>query len=231
MSALALVVLIIGIAVLFDFVNGFHDAANSIATVVATRVLSPPQAVSMAAFFNFVAAMLFGTGVATTIGKGFVNTDIVTPYVLVAGLTGAVIWNVLTWYFGLPISSSHALIGGYAGAALAKAGMNGIIVGKWPSTVTFIVVAPMIGLVLGFVLMIVVYRVFHRWTPAHMDRYFRHAQLLSAALLSGAHGTNDAQKTMGIITAALVAGHFQQSFSVPKWVIVLSATAMGLGTL
>jgi PiT family inorganic phosphate transporter len=231
MSTLALVVLIIAIAVLFDFVNGFHDAANSIATVVATRVLSPTQAVSMAAIFNFLAAMLFGTSVAATVGKGFVNTEIVTPYVVLAGLIGAVIWNILTWYFGLPISSSHALIGGYAGAAVAKAGLHGIIVGKWPSTIAFIVVAPMIGLALGFVLMILVYRVFHRWTPAHMDRYFRHAQLFSAALLSGAHGTNDAQKTMGIITAALVAGHVQSSFSVPRWVIVISATAMGLGTL
>jgi PiT family inorganic phosphate transporter len=231
MSSFGLVVLIIAIAVLFDFVNGFHDAANSIATVVATRVLNPTQAVSMAAVFNFLAALIFGTGVAATVGKGFVNTDVVTPYVILAGLIGAIVWNVLTWYFGIPISSSHALIGGYAGAAVAKAGVNGIIVGKWPSTIAFIVVAPMIGLALGFVLMIVVYRLFHRWTPAHMDRYFRHAQLLSAALLSGAHGTNDAQKTMGIITAALVAGHFQNSFAVPKWVIVISATAMGLGTL
>jgi len=231
MSSFGLVVLIIAIAVLFDFVNGFHDAANSIATVVATRVLNPTQAVSMAAVFNFLAALIFGTGVAATVGKGFVNTDVVTPYVLLAGLIGAIVWNVLTWYFGIPISSSHALIGGYAGAAVAKAGINGIIVGKWPSTIAFIVVAPMIGMALGFVLMIVVYRVFHRWTPAHMDRYFRHAQLLSAALLSGAHGTNDAQKTMGIITAALVAGHFQNSFAVPKWVIIISATAMGLGTL
>ena len=231
MSSFALVGLIIAIAVLFDFVNGFHDAANSIATVVATRVLNPTQAVSMAAVFNFLAALIFGTGVAATVGKGFVNTDVVTPYVILAGLIGAIVWNVLTWYFGIPISSSHALIGGYAGAAVAKAGVNGIIVGRWPSTIAFIVVAPMIGLALGFVLMIVVYRVFHRWTPAHMDRYFRHAQLLSAALLSGAHGTNDAQKTMGIITAALVAGHFQNSFAVPKWVIIISATAMGLGTL
>jgi inorganic phosphate transporter, PiT family len=231
MSSFALVALIIAIAVLFDFVNGFHDAANSIATVVATRVLSPTQAVSMAAVFNFLAAMVFGTGVAATVGKGFVNTDVVTPYVVLAGLIGAIVWNVLTWYFGIPISSSHALIGGYAGAAVAKAGLHGVIVGRWPSTLAFIVVAPMIGLALGFVLMIIVYRVFHRWTPAHMDRYFRHAQLFSAALLSGAHGTNDAQKTMGIITAALVAGRFQSSFAVPKWVIVISASAMGLGTL
>jgi PiT family inorganic phosphate transporter len=153
MSTFALVLLIIAIAVLFDFVNGFHDAANSIATVVATRVLNPTQAVTMAALFNFVAAMLFGTGVAATVGKGFVNTEIVTPYVLLAGLIGAVFWNILTWYFGIPISSSHALIGGYAGAAVAKAGVHGIILGKWPSTLAFIVVAPMIGMALGFVLM------------------------------------------------------------------------------
>src|SRR5438270_7249847 len=150
MSTVALVVLIIAIAVLFDFVNGFHDAANSIATVVATRVLSPTRAVSMAAIFNFVAALLLGTGVAATVGKGFVNTEIVTPYVVLAGLIGAVIWNLLTWYFGIPISSSHALIGGYAGAALARAGLHGIIVGRWPSTLVFIVAAPMNGLGLGF---------------------------------------------------------------------------------
>ena len=231
MSSLALVVLIIAIAVAFDFVNGFHDAANSIATVVATRVLNPTQAVLMAAVFNFLAALLFGTGVAATVGTGFVNTDIVTPHVLLAGLVGAVVWNILTWYFGLPISSSHALIGGYAGAAFAKAGARGIIAGKWPSTLAFIVFAPLLGMALGFGLMILVYWVFHRWTPARMDRYFRHAQLLSAALLSGAHGTNDAQKTMGIITAVLVAGHIQDTFHVPRWVIVLSALAMGLGTL
>lgn len=231
MPGLGLIITIIAIAVLFDFVNGFHDAANSIATVVATRVLSPAQAVSMAGTCNFLAAVVFGTSVATTIGRGFVNTDIVTPYVLLAGLVGAIVWNLLTWFFGLPISSSHALIGGYAGAAVAKAGIHGLILGKWPTTLAFIVLAPALGMAFGFGLMILVYRIFHRWTPARMDRYFRHAQVLSAALLSGAHGTNDAQKTMGIITAVLVSGHIQSKFQVPFWVIVLSASAMGLGTL
>ncbi|HLH03325.1 MAG TPA: inorganic phosphate transporter [Bryobacteraceae bacterium] len=231
MPVLSLVVLIVAIALLFDFVNGFHDAANSIATVVATRVLSPGKAVSLAALFNFLAAFLLGTGVAATVGAGFVNTKIVTPYVILAGLVGAVIWNLITWYFGLPISSSHALIGGYAGAALAKAGIHGLIVGKWPSTLAFIVVAPVIGLVLGYLLMVSVYWIFRRQTPARLDRFFRHAQLFSASLLSCAHGTNDAQKTMGIITAVLVAGGFQKNFHVPDWVILASATAMGLGTL
>src|SRR5579875_2361542 len=231
MPVLSLVVLIVAIALLFDFVNGFHDAANSIATVVATRVLSPGKAVSLAALFNFLAAFLLGTGVAATVGAGFVNTKIVTPYVILAGLVGAVIWNLITWYFGLPISSSHALIGGYAGAALAKAGIHGLIVGKWPSTLAFIVVAPVIGLVLGYLLMVSVYWIFRRQTPARLDRFFRHAQHFSDSLLSCAHGTNDAQKTMGIITAVLVAGGFQKNFHVPDWVILASATAMGLGTL
>jgi PiT family inorganic phosphate transporter len=231
MSTLGLVVIIICIALVFDFVNGFHDAANSVATVVATRVLAPVQAVAMAAAFNFLAAFFLGTGVASTVGKGFVNTSIVTPYVLLAGLVGAILWNLLTWYLGLPISSSHALIGGYAGAALAKAGLGGLIVGKWPTTLVFIVVAPLIGLVLGYSLMVAVYWIFHAYSPARMDRFFRHAQIFSAALLSCAHGTNDAQKTMGIITAVLVAGGFQRGFHVPDWVILASAAAMGLGTL
>ncbi len=231
MSVLGLVVVIICIALVFDFVNGFHDAANSVATVIATRVLAPVQAVGLAAAFNFLAAFFLGTGVATTLGKGFVNTDIVTPYVLLAGLIGAVIWNLLTWYVGLPISSSHALIGGYAGAAVAKAGMHGLIVGKWPSTLAFLVLAPLIGLVLGYFLMVAVYWIFHSYSPPRMDRFFRHAQIFSASLLSCAHGTNDAQKTMGIITAVLVAGGFQHTFHVPDWVILASATAMGLGTL
>jgi PiT family inorganic phosphate transporter len=231
MPVVGLVVVIICIALVFDFVNGFHDAANSVATVVATRVLAPVQAVAMAAVFNFLAAFFLGTGVASTVGKGFVNTSIVTPYVLLAGLVGAVIWNVLTWYVGLPISSSHALIGGYAGAAVAKAGLGGLIVGKWPSTLAFIVLAPLIGLTLGYLLMVAVYWIFHTYTPAHMDRFFRHAQILSAGLLSCAHGTNDAQKTMGIITAVLVAGGLQRGFHVPDWVILASAAAMGLGTL
>lgn len=231
MSVLDLIILIVCIALLFDFVNGFHDAANSVATVIATRVLSPLQAVGLAAVFNFLSAFFFGTAVAATVGKGFVNISVVTPYVLLAGLSGAVLWNIFTWYLGLPISSSHALIGGYAGAAFAKAGTHGLIVGKWPSTLVFIVLAPLMGLVLGYLLMVAVYWIFHKFTPAHMDRFFRHAQILSACLLSCAHGTNDAQKTMGIITAVLVAGGYEHTFRVPDWVILASAAAMGLGTL
>lgn len=231
MSILALVALIVLVALLFDFVNGFHDAANSVATVVATRVLTPVQAVLLAAFFNFLAAYFLGTGVAATVGEGFVNTRVVTPYVILAGLLGAIIWNVLTWIVGLPVSSSHALIGGYAGAALAKAGGNALIVGKWPATLLFIVLAPLLGMVLGYLLMVAVYWIFRRVTPARLDRLFRHAQIASASLLSCAHGTNDAQKTMGIITAVLVAGGFQRGFHVPHWVIFSSALAMGLGTL
>jgi PiT family inorganic phosphate transporter len=231
MSTLSLVAVIILIALLFDFVNGFHDAANSVATVVATRVLTPVQAVGMAAVFNFLAAYFLGTGVAATIGKGFVNTRIVTPHLILAGLMGAVIWNVLTWYMGLPISSSHALIGGYAGAALAKAGFHGLVVGKWPTTLLFIVLAPLMGLALGYGFMLAVYWIFRHFSPAKMDRWFRHLQIVSASLLSCAHGTNDAQKSMGIITAVLVAGGFQKGFHVPDWVILACAAAMGLGTL
>lgn len=231
MSSYGLVILIVLIALAFDYVNGFHDAANSVATVVATRVLTPLQAVAMAAVFNFLAAYFLGTGVAATVGGGFVNTRIVTPWVILAGLLGAIIWNLLTWYLGLPISSSHALIGGYAGAALAKAGWHGLVVGKWPSTVIFIVLAPLIGLVLGYSFMLAVYWIFRHASPARVDRWFRHLQLVSAALLSCAHGTNDAQKSMGIITAVLVAGGLQSSFRVPDWVILSCAAAMGLGTL
>src|SRR5437763_5732767 len=231
MSVLGLVIVIVCVALLFDFVNGFHDAANSVATVVATRVMKPGQAVALAAVFNFLAAFFLGTGVAATIGKGFVNTSIVTPYVLLAALVGAVLWNVLTWFMGLPISSSHALIGGYAGAAIAKAGLHGLIVGKWPSTLLFIVLAPLIGLTIGYLMMVAVYWMFRHYTPARMDRFFRHAQIASASLLSCAHGTNDAQKTMGLITAVLVSAGFQHDFRVPDWVIFSSAAAMGLGTL
>ncbi len=231
MTILALTVAIIAIALIFDYINGFHDAANSIATVVATRVLSPGVAVFWAAMFNFFAAILFGTGVASTIGKGFVNTAIITPYVVLAGLLGAILWDLLTWFLGLPTSSSHALIGGYAGAAIARAGFAGLIVGKWPATLVFIVLSPVIGLVLSYLLMIAVYWLFRKATPARMDRQFRHYQLGSAALLSCAHGTNDAQKTMGIITAVLVASGFQKNFAVPYWVIFASSMAIGLGTL
>jgi inorganic phosphate transporter, PiT family len=231
MSVFGLIVFIVVVALSFDFVNGFHDAANSLATVVATRVLTPVQAVVMAALFNFIAAFFLGTSVAATIGSGFVNTKIVTPYVILAGLVGAIAWNLLTWYLKLPVSSSHGLIGGYAGAAIAKAGVGGLVLGKWPSTLAFIVVAPVIGLILGYSLMILVYWVFSAFSPARMDRWFRHLQILSAALLSCAHGTNDAQKSMGIIAAVLFAAGFEKSFRVPHWVIFACAVAMGLGTL
>jgi PiT family inorganic phosphate transporter len=230
-SLIGFVAIIVLIALTFDFVNGFHDAANSIATVVATRVLTPFKAVALAAIFNFLAAFFLGTKVAATVGSGFVNIRIVTPYVILAGLIGAIVWNLLTWYLKLPISSSHALIGGYAGAALAKAGTRGLVLGKWPSTLAFIVLAPLIGLVLGYILLVVVYWFFMRFSPARLDRWFRHLQILSSSLLSCAHGTNDAQKTMGIITAVLVAADFEKSFRVPDWVILACAAAMGLGTL
>jgi len=231
MSNFWLIAFIVAIALTFDFVNGFHDAANSLATVVATRVLSPAKAVALAAFFNFVAAFFLGTGVAATIGRGFVNTQVITPHVILAGLLGAITWNLLTWYLKLPVSSSHGLIGGYAGAAVAKAGLGGLVVGKWPNTLAFIVVAPIIGLVLGYALMIAVYWSFRGFSPARMDRWFRHLQILSASALSCAHGTNDAQKSMGIIAAVLFASGLEENFHVPGWVIFACAAAMGLGTL
>jgi len=231
MNVFDLVVLIIVVALIFDYINGFHDAANSIATVVSTRVLTPGVAVVWAAFFNFFAAYLLGTGVAATVGSGFVNIDLVTPWVLLAGLTGAILWDLLTWYLALPTSSSHALIGGYAGAAFAKAGFAGIVAGKWGITLAFIVLSPLIGLVAAYLLMVGVYWAFQRFTPSQMDRHFRRYQLVSAALLSCAHGTNDAQKTMGVITAVLFAGGIQKDFHVPSWVIGASAGAIGLGTM
>jgi PiT family inorganic phosphate transporter len=231
MAPFELVVFIIGVALVFDYVNGFHDAANSIATVVSTRVLAPNVAVLWAALFNFLAAYLLGTGVAATVGAGFVNIQMVTPWVVLAGLAGAIAWDVLTWYLGLPTSSSHALIGGYAGAAFARAGIQGLVAGKWLVTVAFLVLSPIIGLVAAYLLMVGIYWAFRRFTPARMDRHFRRYQLVSAALFSCAHGTNDAQKTMGIITALLVAARLQQDFHVPTWVIAASSGAIGLGTM
>ncbi len=231
MNSFDLVVLIIGIALVFDYINGFHDAANSIATVVSTRVLTPGVAVVWAAVFNFLAAYLLGTGVAATVGSGFVNVHLVTPWVLMAGLMGAILWDLFTWYRALPTSSSHALIGGYAGAAFAKAGFGGLVAGKWGITLAFIVLSPLIGLVAAYLLMVGVYWTFRRFTPSQMDRHFRRYQLVSAAFFSCAHGTNDAQKTMGIITAVLVAGGVQKDFHVPSWVIAASSAAIGLGTM
>jgi len=223
--------LIIVVALIFDYINGFHDAANSIATVVSTRVLSPAQAVAWAAFFNFVAAFGFGTGVAKTVGSGMVDLSIVTYSVILAGLLGAITWNLITWYFGLPTSSSHALFGGYAGAAVAKAGFSAVIVSGWTKTLIFIVVAPLVGLTVGLAMMTAIYWTFQHSTPTRVDRWFRRLQLFSAAAYSLMHGANDAQKTMGIITGALVTGGYLPTFAVPIWVILIAHTAIGLGTL
>jgi PiT family inorganic phosphate transporter len=222
---------IIVTALVFDYINGFHDAANSIATVVSTRVLSPLQAVGMAAFFNFIAVLLFGTTVAKTVGSGMVDLAVVTYPVIFAGLLGAIIWNLITWYFGLPTSSSHALFGGYAGAAIAKAGFSSIIVAGWVKTIVFIVVAPLIGLTVGLIVMASIFWIFRDTAPSRVDRWFRRLQLTSAAAYSLMHGANDAQKTMGIITGALFTGGYLTSFEVPWWVEVASYTAIGLGTL
>jgi PiT family inorganic phosphate transporter len=234
--SLLAVLALIAVALIFDYINGFHDAANSIATVVSTRVLSPGKAVIWAAFFNFAAAFLFGTGVAQTVGSGMVDLSVVTLSVIFAGLFGAIIWDLITWYYGLPTSSSHALFGGYGGAAIAKAGMVAIIPSGWTKTLIFIVIAPMIGLVVGLAVMTASHWVFQRSTPRKVDVFFRRMQLLSAAGFSLMHGANDAQKTMGIIAGALFTGGFLQKdglgkLPIPFWVEILAYTAIGLGTL
>jgi PiT family inorganic phosphate transporter len=230
------VLALIVVALIFDYINGFHDAANSIATVVSTRVLSPGKAVIWAAFFNFAAAFVFGTGVAQTVGSGMVDLSVVTFAVIFAGLSGAIIWDLITWYYGLPTSSSHALFGGYAGAAMAKAGFAAIIVAGWTRTLVFIVVAPLIGMAVGLLLMTLSHWVFRGSTPRRVDAFFRRMQLLSAAAFSLMHGANDAQKTMGIMAGALFTGGYLQRditgrLPIPIWVELLAYTAIGLGTL
>jgi PiT family inorganic phosphate transporter len=229
--AFSFVGFIILIALVFDFLNGFHDAANSIATVVSTRVMSPRAAVMWAAFFNFAALFVFGLGVAKTLGKGMIDLNVVTQEVVLAALLGAIFWNLITWYYGIPVSSSHALIGGYAGAAIAKAGYGAIIASGWTKTLMFIVLSPLIGALLGFTLMVSVTWIFRRWHPYTLDTLFRRLQLLSAALFSLSHGGNDAQKTMGIITSLLVASGHLATFEVPFWVAFLAHAAIGLGTM
>src|SRR6187431_684534 len=234
-NLLAVTTLIV-VALVFDYINGFHDAANSIATVVSTRVLTPGKAVIWAAFFNFAAAFLAGTAVAKTVGAGMVRLDVVTFAVIYAGLLGAIAWDLITWYYGLPTSSSHALFGGYAGAAIAKAGFVAIIPSGWTKTLIFIVVAPLIGLVVGLALMTLSHWVFRSATPRRVDAFFRRMQLLSAAAFSLMHGANDAQKTMGIMAGALFTGGFLArdaagKLPIPIWVELMAYTAIGLGTL
>jgi PiT family inorganic phosphate transporter len=230
-TTFAIVALLILLALVFDYINGFHDAANSIATIVSTRVLSPGQAVVWAAFFNFIAAFFFGTAVAKTVGSGMVDLKVVTFAVIGAGLLGAITWNLITWYFGLPTSSSHALFGGYAGAAVAKAGFGAVIWSGWTKTLVFIVVAPALGLIVGLGMMTATYWLFRYASPARVDKLFRRMQLLSAAAFSLMHGANDAQKTMGIIAGALFTAGYLQTFHIPFWVVLTAHAAIGLGTL
>ena len=227
-----LVVFLIVVALLFDFMNGFHDAANSIATIVSTGAMRPHLAVLWAAFFNFVAFAVFGVAVASTIGKGIIDPAIVDHRVIFGALTGAITWNVFTWYYGIPSSSSHALIGGLAGAAVAKGGVGTLIAKGFTKTVVAIVLSPLVGFTLGVLLMIAVSWICHRSTPQRVDRWFKKLQFVSAALYSLGHGGNDAQKTMGIIWMLLIAaGISGQKDSLPFWVVLACQTAMGLGTL
>jgi len=237
------VFLILLVALAFDFINGFHDAANSIATVVSTRVLSPTAAVIWAAFWNFVAAFVFGTAIAKTIGKGMIDLSVVDSTVVLGGLLGAIIWDLVTWWLGLPTSSSHALLGGYGGAAIAKAGFSAIIASGWIKTLVFIVVAPLMGLMLALLLTVALSWILRRSLPRKVDKAFRVLQLVSAAAYSLGHGTNDAQKTMGIIVALLVSSqalfvnfpiqafHLTSADQIPTWVILSAHAAIGLGTL
>jgi PiT family inorganic phosphate transporter len=226
------VVFLILVALAFDFMNGFHDAANSIATVVSTRVLRPHWAVLWAAFFNFVALLVFGLAVAATIGKGIVDPRIVDHYVVFGALVGAIAWDAITWYYGIPSSSSHALIGGVAGAAVAKGGVGTLIASGFVKIGLAIVLSPLLGLVLGALLMIAVSWLFRRATPTRIDRWFRRLQLLSAALYSLGHGGNDAQKTMGVIWMLLIAAGLSASQEpLPFWVVILCYGVIALGTL
>ncbi len=242
-AVLVFVIIFVLIALAFDFINGFHDAANSIATVVSTRVLTPGRAVLWAAFFNFIALAIFGTHVAKTIGGDMVNIQLIADdfpfrklWVLLCGVIGAIIWNLITWYYGLPSSSSHALIGGYAGAAIAaNNGFSGgiLIAAGWIKTLSFIIISPLVGIVLGFLFMAALMWIFRRSGPDRVDRLFRRLQLVSAALFSLGHGGNDAQKTIGIIAAALAASNLvpDATKNVPFWVVFICYLAIGVGTL
>ena len=223
---------VVGLALAFDFINGFHDAANSIATVVSTRVMTPKAAVAWAAFFNFIAFLFFGLKVAATIGKGVVDPAAATAPVVTAALVGAIVWNLITWYYGIPSSSSHALVGAVAGAAVASAGTGVLISSGLVKTAIFIVVAPTLGLILGYIFMVATYWIFRRARPDRVSKLFKRLQFLSAASYSLGHGGNDAQKTMGIILLLLIAaGRLPANAGVPLWVVLSCHAAMGLGTL
>jgi PiT family inorganic phosphate transporter len=228
---MAFILFVVFIALAFDFINGFHDAANSIATVVGTRVLTPRVAVIWAAFFNFVAAFAFETRVASTIGKDIVEPSVVDPVLILAGLLGAIVWNLLTWWWGLPSSSSHALIGGFAGAAVAKAGVKVLVARGLEKTIAFIVLSPLLGFVLGFLFFLSVVWIFRKMRPEPVDRLFRKVQLLSAASFSFGHGLNDAQKTMGIIAVLLFSAGYLPRVEISYWIILLCHAAIALGTL
>lgn len=226
------IIFLILLALFFDFLNGFHDSANSIATIVSTRVLSPRQAVVWAAFFNFIAFLFLGLHVANTIGKGIVDVGIINPDFIFAALIGACAWDIITWYFGLPSSSSHALIGGMVGTALVKAGPEALVAKGIFKTVSFIFISPAVGLLLGLSIGVIVYRAFRRSSPRNVDHIFRKGQLVSAALYSLGHGGNDAQKTMGIIAGLLFsAGLLGDTFYVPFWVVISCQAAIAIGTM
>ena len=228
----SLVLVTIILALVFDFINGFHDAANSIATIVSTRVLKPQWAVVWAAFFNFIAFLVFDLHVAKTIGKGVINPSIIDPLLIFAALIGAIIWNLITWYYGIPSSSSHALIGGLAGAAVAKVGVSGVNAAGFAKIGASIVLSPMFGMILGFMFMTAVIRTLFKSPPRKVDKWFRRLQLVSASLYSIGHGGNDAQKTMGIIAVLLFSvGKLGKEFNVPLWIVLSCHAAMGLGTL
>jgi PiT family inorganic phosphate transporter len=242
--SVSLVAFIVAVALAFDFINGFHDSANSIATVVGTRVLSPGVAVLWAAFFNFIAAFTIGTAVAKTVSKGLIDPTVVDPIVVLAGLAGAIVWNLITWYLGLPTSSSHALLGGYGGAAVAKAGIGALIASGWIKPILFIVLSPLIGMGASLLLTVGISWLVYRLPASRVERFFRRAQLFSAATFSISHGANDAQKTMGIIVGLLVSSqalfkdatgwrahlYIQNADSVPLWVEMAAYTAIALGT-
>jgi len=231
-NTLIAIIFLVALALFFDFLNGFHDAANSIATIVATRVLSPKYAVMWAAFFNFIAFAFFGLHVAGTIGKGIVDIAQVDSYVIFGTLMGACSWNIITWYFGIPSSSSHALVGGLIGSALVKAGPTALVMKGIIKTLIFIVVSPVVGMLLGLIFGVIVYNLASRSTPSKVDHLFRKGQLISAAAYSLGHGGNDAQKTMGIIAGLLFsAGYLGTEFHVPLWIVLACHGTIALGTM